>query len=243
VARYFTNDGGGVGVPAGTPLEAVREELEETWLGHFGDDIDPEDFDDVDGGGDLDDIEDRLVRLRETLVLFETTDRPEFGEDYVNAYVLDPAMKGRSPGRFVTLDGGGAILPAGMTLDRPSRQYADDVEWCSAISAELTGPPERVESLVQDARRRCAEGDPGQALVLGRDLHWISAGNPVRQRQARGLLVPAYYALDRPSLAGIVEATYLHRREQYIHSGGWPIDVLRGTRSPAIDCLGDRSST
>lgn len=57
---------------------------------------------------------------------------------------------------------------------------------------------------VEDARRRCAQGDPTEALLLGRDLHWAAAGDPDREALATELLLLAYRALDRPALAGIV---------------------------------------
>jgi non-ribosomal peptide synthetase component F len=64
---------------------------------------------------------------------------------------------------------------------------------------------------VEDARRRCAEGDATEALVLGRDLHWASAGEPDLEALANELLTLAYRALDRPALAGIADAHHRHR--------------------------------
>lgn len=68
-----------------------------------------------------------------------------------------------------------------------------------------------VERSVEEARRRCAAGDPAEALVLGRDLHWASGGEPVLEEFARDLLVAAYGALDRPALAETAAAHHRHR--------------------------------
>jgi len=62
-----------------------------------------------------------------------------------------------------------------------------------------------------EARRRCAAGDPAEALVLGRDLHWASGGDPAREAAAAELLLSAYEALDRPALAAVAEAHHRHR--------------------------------
>jgi hypothetical protein len=209
VARYYINDGGGVGTPAGTPLEALREELEETWRAHFEDDDVVED--DADEDLDVARLEDCLRRLRETLMTFETGDRPEEGEEYSEAYVLDPVAERWDPGRVMTLDGGGALVSATTTVARSPQRNWDDQDWCTAWQEELTGVPEALEAHVADAVRRLAAGDPDHALVLGRDLHWISAGDAVRERYAHDLLVLAYQALGRHSLAGIVTAHHRHR--------------------------------
>lgn len=70
---------------------------------------------------------------------------------------------------------------------------------------------ESVAESVAEARRRCTAGDPAEALVLGRDLHWASGGDAVREAWANELLVMAYRALDRWSLAGIAQAHHRHR--------------------------------
>ncbi|MFI1092645.1 hypothetical protein [Streptomyces sp. NPDC020917] len=56
---------------------------------------------------------------------------------------------------------------------------------------------------VREARRCCAVGDPDEALILGRDLCWASVGDPECEVYANELLVMAYQALGRPTLAGI----------------------------------------
>src|SRR5262249_20560072 len=150
VARYYNNDGGGVGIPAGTPLESVREELEETWKARFEDDEEDEDDE-----GDRDEFEGRLRRLRAPLMAFETGDRPEEGEAYSDAYGPRHDAGGHGTRRLMTLDGGGALLPDGTTVSRPVQRNWGDYDWCGTTSAALVESAEAVDAMVEDARRRC----------------------------------------------------------------------------------------
>lgn len=68
-----------------------------------------------------------------------------------------------------------------------------------------------LEASVAEARTRCTAGDPAEALVFGRDLHWASGGDSVREAHAHELLVMAYRALDRPALADIADVHYRYR--------------------------------
>ncbi|KAK1185237.1 hypothetical protein B7755_048430 [Streptomyces sp. NBS 14/10] len=86
------------------------------------------------------------------------------------------------------------------------------------IRAALTGDPQALEDHVAEAKRRCAAGDPAEALALGRDLHFISDDGAVsrtriadRERYAAQLLVMAYRALGRDNLAELAELDHRER--------------------------------
>ncbi|WP_219470348.1 HPF1 family protein, partial [Nonomuraea rhizosphaerae] len=207
VASYYNNDGGGVGLPSGTPLEAVRARIE--WRQR---DLDSETGQDEPIAEDL--VRERfgLRALREVLMTFETGDRPEEGDAYHETYRDDDELlEAGDPDRFETLDGGGALVSGEPVVPRGRQRPYDGYEWCTDLHKRLTGDPEAVAAWVTEALRRCAAGDPAGALTLGRDLHWASGGDAGRERQAHELLVAAYRALGRDSLAGITGAHHRHR--------------------------------
>ncbi|MEV5503759.1 hypothetical protein AB0M50_51000 [Nonomuraea fuscirosea] len=214
VASYYNNDGGGVGLPSGTPLEAVRRRLEWGWR-------DLEDEDDEPAGPldpDLAARRHRLRLLREVLMTFETGDRDEQGKDYHDAYGPSPEVCERgAPDRLETLDGGGALVDGDTAIERGRQRPWSGYDFCTTLQKELTGDPAARDALVAEALRRCAAGFPADALALGRDLHWISAGDPGREAQANELLTTAYRALGRDNLAAIAEAHHRHRDLPRVH--------------------------
>ena len=211
VASYYNNDGGGVGLPAGTPLEAVRATLERYWRDC------PDYFGEVDDEAKpysprLAERRHRFRLLRELLMTFETGDRPEEGEAYSEAGpAVRSVLQHGHPDRIETLDGGGALVPGETAIARKRQKPYDDYEFCTNLQNELTEDAVALEAHVAEARRRCAAGNPADALTLGRDLHWISGGDMTRERYANELLVVAYQAIGRPNLAGIAEAHHRHR--------------------------------
>ncbi|QUI30108.1 ADP-ribosylation family protein [Streptomyces alfalfae] len=196
VASYHTHDGGGVDMSAATPLEAVRALLERCWR----------DLDDDERSDEAAARRARLGRLREHLTAHETGDRPETGLAYSRAY--DNSVRPRD--RVTTLDGAGALVPGETALGRPAQHAVDEYRFAAHMHAVFEDPAE-LEAAVAEARRRLAAGDPTEALVLGRDLHWASGGDPVREAAAAELLPAAYRALDRPALAAVAEAHHRHR--------------------------------
>jgi len=62
-----------------------------------------------------------------------------------------------------------------------------------------------------------AAGKPAKALLLGRDLHWLSLREPEREALPAELLVAAYESLGRPKLAAIAAA---HGAEPQLGSVG-----------------------
>ncbi|WP_346107675.1 hypothetical protein [Nonomuraea maheshkhaliensis] len=231
VASYYNNDGGGVGLPSGTPLEAVRDRLEWRWRDLSSEDGDPADPLDP----DVVVPRHRLRLLREVLTTFETGDRDEHGEDYHDARGHSPELlEHGDPDRLQTLDGGGALaggstliegdtaITGDTTIERGRQRPWDDYDFCTTLRKELTGDPAARAARVAEALRRCAAGSPADALALGRDLHWISAGDPAREAQANELLTTASRALGRDNLAAIAEAHHRHRDLPQVH-------VLEGT--------------
>lgn len=150
----------------------------------------------------------RLGLLREALTEVETGDRPEVGLAYSMAY--DAVLPSVDPGRLTTLDGAGALAVGETALDRPVHGRADEYKFATYMYDLFEGS-DALDASVREARRRCAAGDPAEALVLGRDLHWASGGDPARETLANELLVMAYRAVGRPSLAEVADAHHRHR--------------------------------
>ncbi|CAM5261055.1 hypothetical protein GCM10010329_04620 [Streptomyces spiroverticillatus] len=212
VASYYTHDGGGIEYdPTGTPLTTVRDTLERVWRDlHDDDTTDPAVTARIEAA----------AQLRTDIRAFETDDRPETGLDYSRAHDRSFFRSPAEPARLTTLDGAGALVTGDTILDRPPHNGADEEKFAQYLYARFD-EPETVAAWVTEARARCAAGDPAEALVLGRDLHWASWGDPVREAQAHELLVLAYTALDRPLLAELVTAVREHR-------GQPSVDVLGG---------------
>ncbi len=214
VASYYNNDGGGVGLPSRTPLETVRHTLEWGWR-HLGDQ-DDEPADPM--HPEVVARRHRLRLMREVLMAFETGNRHEQGEDYHNAYKHSPdLLEHGDPDRIETLDGGGALVDGDTAIERGRQRPWNDYAFCTTLQEELTDDPAAREAHVTEARRRCAAGHPADALTLGRDLHWISAGDPELEHHANELLTMAYRALGRDNLAAIAQAHHHHRDLPQVH--------------------------
>ncbi|WP_395110946.1 hypothetical protein [Actinomadura sp. SCN-SB] len=206
VASYYNNDGGGVGLPSGTPLKAVRARIE--WhQAHLDNEAGEEPI-----PADLAEERFRLRALREILMTVETGDRPEKGAAYHETYRHEAGVfEDGDPSRFETLDGGGALVEGEPVVPRDRQRPYGSYDWYNNLHKQLTDEPDTVAAWVTEALRRCAAGDPAFALTLGRDLHWASGGDAERERQAHELLVAAYRALGRHNLAEITTAHHQHR--------------------------------
>ncbi len=198
VASYYTHDGGGIDRSARTPLEAVRAIVERCLHDLEDDAADP-------GAGAR---HSGLVRLRAALTALETGDRPETGLAYSRAYEF--VARPVDHERITTLDGAGALVTGATALERPPHNGADEHRFAAYMYAGFDDPASLQASVAQ-ARSRCAAGDPAEALVLGRDLHWASHGDPLREALANELLVTAYRALGRRPLADLADAHHRHR--------------------------------
>ncbi|MEV0324670.1 ADP-ribosylation family protein [Streptomyces sp. NPDC050658] len=202
VASYYNNDGGGIDTRSGTPLEAVRSIIELVCR-DLDDDVRDDDVQD-----EVSARRSRLDLLRTALTAFETRDRPETGLAYSQAYVWTAPPV--APDRITTLDGAGALASGESALGRPPHNAADEYKFATYMY-ELFEDPAALRESAAEARRRCSAGDPTEALLLGRDLHWASGGDPAREVLANELLALAYRALDRPALAAIADAHHRHR--------------------------------
>ncbi|MGW7411597.1 hypothetical protein [Streptomyces sp. NPDC054863] len=151
-----------------------------------------------------------LAELRTHLCQFGTSDRPEQGLAHSRAYDPGFIRHPRDPDRLTTLDGAGALVAGATILDRPPHNGADESRFAEYVYAQFDDPA-TVTAWAAEARTRCASGDPAQALALGRDLHWASAGDPALEAHAHDLLTLAYAALDRPHLAALTTAHHRHR--------------------------------
>jgi hypothetical protein len=210
VLGHSPKDNSDFGLPDGvTPLQVVREEIE---LHALHDD------------GEEPDASRRVWLLRERLMEWETADWPEQG----SAYILRPYphrdgwYDTADAARISTLDGAGALVTGETVLPRGPQKASEDQALTRRIRAALDGDARALEARVAEARRRCAAGDPAEALALGRDLHFVSDGADRRrvadrERHAAELLALAYRALGRDNLAEIAE---IDRREREIPWAG-----------------------
>ncbi|MFJ4411862.1 ADP-ribosylation family protein [Streptomyces sp. NPDC088910] len=203
VGSYYNNDdGGGIDRTCRTPLEAVRVTLERHWYDLH-----------EDTGREPEEVAERapgMARLRSKIGEFETGDRTATGADYVRAHTYGYRRPPVEPGRITTIDGGGALAAGETALGRPPYNGADEHAFGTHMAAVFADPG-GLAAAVAEARRRLAAGDPTEALVLGRDLHWASVGDATREGHAHELLAAAYRALDRPALAAVADAHHRHR--------------------------------
>ena len=149
-----------------------------------------------------------LAVFREQLMAFGTGERPEVGQEYVDLY------SGRSARRpdpvAETREGMGIVVPP--ELYRPL-SLSDKKLW--SLLRKEDDPAE----VVEEARRALAEGFPGTALKLGKDL-W-SFGGGRRAEYAYELLDAAYAALGREPLRRVLQ---VHRANRELPS----VDILEG---------------
>ncbi|WP_436772731.1 ADP-ribosylation family protein [Yinghuangia sp. YIM S09857] len=199
VASYYNNDAGELDITASTPLEAIRARLE----------LFVRDAHDYHEGEELAERLDELSGLRDAVTAFETGDREQVGDKYSRKYTFawPPILHDCA----TTLDGGGALADGETVLSRQPQNRTDLGRFAGPVHAILNDA-DALAAAVQEARRRCEDGDPAEALALGRDLHWTSGFQEEREAYAHDLLTAAYEALDRPALAGVAEAHYRHRQ-------------------------------
>ncbi|GHO50656.1 ADP-ribosylation family protein [Ktedonospora formicarum] len=186
-ASYYSRDGGGIAYKGQTLLEAVREEIE--WTEFHSDDYSEQE-------------EERsqhrlsIQLLRDAVMEYETGDRPERGEDYVDTY-------GNTEGRIPTCNELGVIVPP------PHEQLLErDVE---AIYHAIRTDDHQVKTWIDEALQACAQGQPARALALGHDLHWLSHDQQERKEAAHLLLIRAYEMLGYRALAEIATLHHQYR--------------------------------
>lgn len=212
VLGHSPRDNTDFGLPDGvTPLQVVRDKIETHAMHNDGEE--PE-------------CSRRVWLLRQRLMEYETADWPEQGREYtLRPYPhRDGWYDSADETRITTLDGAGALVTGETVLPRGPQEASEDRALTERIHTALTSDAQALEDQVAEAKRRCAAGDPAEALALGRDLHFISDDGAVgrnriadRERYAAGLLVLAYRALGRDNLAELAE---LDHREREIPRAG-----------------------
>jgi hypothetical protein len=131
-----------------------------------------------------------LLRFRADVLLEELAAWADAGGGSADD---DPGLAEDSP-RLTTADGAGALASRQSLRSQPSWSGGDFNALAGAATAALE------------------QGNPAEALCLGRDLHWGSARDLQRERAARQLLVSAYRALGREALAVIAELHQANRQ-------------------------------
>jgi hypothetical protein len=194
VAHYWASDAFEFAADGATLFEAVRTDLEH----HHGDcedylEDDPEAADDYQA--DLKEID----RARRVLMRFATGRRTTTGQEYVDRW----GYRSKRPNRIT------AKTPEGMGIVVPPERYRR-LSLSDAALRKRLGKERNPADLVAEARRALAEGFPGTALKLGKEL-WAVAGKDRRARYAAELLDEAYLALGRHTLRRVLAEHVRHR--------------------------------
>jgi hypothetical protein len=139
-----------------------------------------------------------LAELRGKLQRFETCDRPEVGEEYVEKYAAERRRAKQVVAK--TLDGMGVVAP--RELYRPL-SLKDRKLW------KVLWSEDDPAALVEEVRRALRDGFPATALKLGKDL-W-AVGGERHTEYAYELLDAAYAALGRGVLREVLRQHRGHR--------------------------------
>jgi hypothetical protein len=193
VASYYTHDAYELSVDGDDLFEAVRLHLEESYR-DYEDYRDEDDEDAADYEADLA----RLAELRQRLQHYATGERPEVGDEYVEAYRGASSRQDRVVA--ATAEGMGIVVPP----ERYRPLSLRDKKLWSRLRKE-----EDPAELVEEARRALQDGYPGTALKLGKDL-WATTG-PTKAAYASELLDAAYAALGREVLRQVLHTHQAHR--------------------------------
>jgi hypothetical protein len=201
VANYFARDTFELLADGDTLFEAVRLHLE-----YQHRDCAELREDDPEYAADYEDALGKLDALRARLTRVATGERPEIGDAYVERYDGRASRKGRVVAQ--TTEGMGIVVP--RALYRPL-SLADKALW-----RRLRRESDPAD-VVEEARQALADGFPGTALKLGKDL-W-AAGGEQRTWYAYELLESAYEALGREPLRDVL---LVHRANRDLPS----VDIL-----------------
>jgi hypothetical protein len=201
VAHYYARDAFELATDGDTLFEAVRLQLEYLQRDNEdGREAEP------DRAAEYDDQLRRLDALRERLTRHATGDRAEVSDAYTDRYAGRSARNGRVAAR--TMEGMGIVVPPGQyrPLSLPDKQL-----W-----RRLRRESDPAE-VVEEARQALADGFPGTALKVGKDL-WATEGEQ-RMWYAYELLESAYEALGREELRRVL---LVHRANRDLPS----VDIL-----------------
>jgi hypothetical protein len=201
VAYYYARDAFELSVSGDNLFEAMRLQLEMLWR-------DTEEYrdEDPDYADDYEEDLRKLDALRPRLQKYATGDRPETGDEYFENY-----------GGYATRnDHIVAETREGMGIVVLPKQYRplslpDKKLWAALRKTD------KLAALVTEARQALADGYPGTALKLGKDL-W-AVGGEHQTMYAYELLDAAYAALGRDVLRQVLQT---HRENRDLPS----VDIL-----------------
>jgi hypothetical protein len=194
VVAYYSRDGLQLTIVGETLFDALREEVELLYRDCLDNlEHDPEYKDSYQRRLD------HLARVRERVQTYATGDRDEVGGEYLAKY---GALSGLSR-RVVapTRDGMGIVVPDGTY--QPLRGEDSFQIWNYRPTSQ------EVEAKSGEARQVLAQGYPGAALKLGKDL-W---GYPDFREASYALLEAAYAALGRELLREWLHLAIAFRNE------------------------------
>jgi hypothetical protein len=178
VASYYARDAYELNADGDNLFEAIRLHLEYTHA-----DAEAE----AEMGLSEGPSPERLSRLRQRMMEHATGDRPEVGDEYTERWAGVTSRGERVVAD--TMEGMGVVVP-------PERYRCLSLDG-KKLYKHLRRS-EDIDGIVEEARRALAEGYPGTALKLGKDL-WACVGERKAAASAR-LLEEAYEALNRPAL-------------------------------------------
>ncbi len=187
VADYYSRDAYEITEDGGTLFEAFRLHLErchDSTLENIETDPNAEQYH-AEYQADLEEY--ALIRAR--LMQYATANRPEIGDEYVEQYAW---AGGDRDVVAETFDGMGIVI-----LDHLYRPLS--IEDQELRKRAIDG--DDLSDVIAEAYQALAEGFPGTAFQLGKDL-WI--GNGQQKQEAYRLLGSAYTVLNRPTLATLL---------------------------------------
>jgi hypothetical protein len=193
VASYDTNDAFEWMTDGETLFEALRLHLEQQHR-----DCLEYRLDDPEHAAACDTTLAAVAEVRRAVQRYETGDRAEVGEEYVEKYAAERRRARRIVAR--TQDGMGVVAPPATY--RPL-SLKDQKLWKMLWSEDDPAP------LVEEARQALRDGYPATALKLGKDL-W-AVGGEKHMEYAHELLDAAYAALGRDVLREVLREHRTHR--------------------------------
>jgi hypothetical protein len=193
IASYYTHDAFELMTDGDTLFEALRLHLEQ----QYRDCLDYREAD-VEQMAEYDATLAALDEMRRHIQRYETGDRSENGEEYVEKYDAERRRAKRIVAR--TLEGMGVVAP--RQTYRPL-SLKDDQLWQALWN---TDDP---VSIVEEARQALSDGYPATALKLGKDL-W-AVGGERHTAYTYELLDAAYAGLNREVLRNVLREHWAHR--------------------------------
>jgi hypothetical protein len=194
VAHYWASDSFEFTADGDTLFEAVRTNLEH----HHGD---CEDYleDEPDYADEYQEELKEIDRVRRVVMRYATGKRTATGDEYTDRW------GGRSKrNKRIT-----AATPEHMGIVVPPERYRPLSLSDAALRKRLRKAKDPAD-LVEEARRALADGFPGTALKLGKEL-WDIGGTDRRAQYAAELLDDAYLVLGRRTLRRVLAEHMRHR--------------------------------